>query len=497
MKALFTLLLTLTLFTTACTSTPPPEHLRMGLETAPAMLDPRFATDAASARVNRLLFERLVDFDTQQRPRPSLATWELLSPTRYRFQLVDTLADNPNARLFSNGQRLTAQDVKATYDFILEPRNASPHRGSLQGIQNISVENENTVIFDLKQADLLFPARLVIGIIPAQVAANFNQAPIGSGALQFARWQNPTQLVLQRRIDKQLIEFIEVKDPVVRVLKLLRAEVDILQNDLPPELVAWLAQKNEVLVLRKAGADFSYLGFNLQDVATGKLAVRQAIAKGIQRQDLIHYVLGDAAQEANALLPPHHWAGNPNLTRYEYQPEQARQLLASAGYTAENPLILNYKTSTNPVRVRLATVIQHQLQAIGIQVQLRTYDWGTFYADIKAGRFQMFSLAWVGIKNPDIFRYALHSQSIPPNGANRGRWQDNTTDSLIEQAEHADTLEKQAEFYRQLQAHLLEQLPYVPLWYENQVLVTRKAVQGYVMSNDGNFDGLKQAWLQK
>lgn len=497
MNPLFALLFALTILT-ACSSPPPPAtHLRMGLETAPAMLDPRFATDAASARVNRLLFERLVDFDAQQRPRPALATWELLSPTRYRFHLVDTLKDNPNARQFSNGRRLTAYDVKATYDFILEPRNASPHRGSLQGIQNIIVENDDSLIFELKQADLLFPARLVIGIIPAQVAVNFNQQPIGSGALQFVRWQNPTQLVLQRRADKQLIEFIEVKDPVVRVLKLLRAEVDVLQNDLPPELVAWLAQKNEVLVLRKNGADFSYLGFNLQDVATGKLAVRQAIAKGINRQDLIHYVLGDAAQAANALLPPHHWAGNPNLTSYDYQPEQARQLLASAGYTAEKPLILNYKTSTNPLRVRLATVIQHQLQAVGIQVQLRTYDWGTFYADIKAGRFQMFSLAWVGIKNPDIFRYALHSQAVPPDGANRGRWQDATTDKLIEQAEQADSLEKQAEFYRQLQAHLLEQLPYVPLWYENQILVARKAVQGYVMSNDGNFDGLKQAWLQK
>ena len=124
-------------------------------------------------------------------------------------------------------------------------------------------------------------------------------------------------------------------------------------------------------------------------------------------------------------------------------------------------------------------------------MELATYDWGTFYGDIKAGRFQMYSLAWVGIKMPDIFRYTMHSDSLPPAGANRGRLVNAAVDHLIDRAEVAPELVEQAALYRDLQALLLEELPYVPLWYEDHYLVTRSAFGGYAMANDGNYDGLK------
>ncbi len=94
---------------------------------------------------------------------------------------------------------------------------------------------------------------------------------------------------------------------------------------------------------------------------------------------------------------------------------------------------------------------------------MQSYDWGTFYGDIKAGRFQMYSLAWVGVKSPDIFRYAFHSQSLPPSGANRGRLDDERVDRMIEQAMLATDTEQQATIYAGLQARLLERLVYVPL----------------------------------
>ena len=151
---------------------------------------------------------------------------------------------------------------------------------------------------------------------------------------------------------------------------------------------------------------------------------------------------------------------------------------------------MTYKTSTDAFRVRLATVLQSQLKAVGIDVDLRSYDWGTFYGDIKAGNFQMFSLSWVGIKTPDIFQHAFHSKSLPPNGANRGRFKDPTVDRLIEVAASADSLESQGTAYRELQQRLLETMPYVPLWYEDHVFVSRKGITGYPLSLDGNYDGL-------
>lgn len=473
-----------------------PENLRFGLSTAPINLDPRFATDAVSTRINRLLYRALVDFDEQLRPKPDLATWEQPEPTRYRFYL------GQEGRTFHEGSRLNAQDVKATYDFILDDKNISPHRGSLSMIQKIDIINNNVIDFILKKPDPLFPGRLVVGIVPNQLIHRqhpFNKQPVGSGLFRLVQWPSSNHLYLQRMSDQQIVEFLEIKDPVVRVLKLLRKEVDILQGDLSPELVRWLTQRSEVRLSKTQGTDFTYLGFNLQDSLTQQALIRQAITYAINRDEIIHYVLGNAAQAAQSfLLTPSHWAGAPPSSQsYTYDPGKAQTLLAQAGFSEHNPLTLTYKTSNNPFRIRVASVIQQQLAQVGIKVLLRTYDWGTFYGDIKAGRFQMFSLSWVGVKMPDIFHYAFHSDAIPPRGANRGRLKNAQIDTLIEQAEQAPTLEKQAKLYRQLQKLLLDELPYVPLWFEDYVLATTQRVEGYRLAPDGNYDGLKKVTLRK
>jgi len=459
----------------------------MGLANAPVNLDPRFATDATSTRINRLLYRRLVGFDAANRPIPALARWQRLSPVHYRFTLKD------EGRLFHNGVYLTASDVKATYDYILDRKNASPHRTALMMIDRVEILGDEQIDFFLKRADPLFPAYLVIGILPADLMSRehpFQNHPVGSGPFRFVAWPEEGRLQLERNRDGQRFEFLKVSEATVRILKLLRGEVDMIQNDLPPELLAYLKQRDGVNIEQTDGANFSYLGFNLQDADTGQLAVRQAIAYAIDRDAIIHYVMQGAARQAQAIFPPSHWAGAEGLPPYSRDLEKARALLQKAGYDAQHPLQLVYKTSSDPFRVRLATVIQSQLAEAGIEVDLRSYDWATVYGDIKAGRFQMYSLAWVGVKTPDIFRYVFHSDSIPPNGANRGRFRHAEVDRLIEQAERAADERQQAGLYRQLQALLLQELPYVPLWYENQIVVSRSDIQGYRLASDGNYDGL-------
>ena len=291
--------------------------------------------------------------------------------------------------------------------------------------------------------------------------------------------------------DNQIIEFIALKDPTVRVLKLLRGEIDLVQGNLPPEIVNWLDEKESILVKRKQGNTFTYIGFNLEDAKTGDINIRNAIAHAIDRDAIIQYVMGESARKAGAFFTPDHWAGHSGLTGVEYNPEKAKRLLRQAGYDLLTPLKLTYKTSNNPFRLRLATIIQDQLKSVGIDVDIRSYDWGTFYGDIKVGRFQMYSLSWVGLKMPDIFRYVFHSSSIPPNGANRGRFIDAHVDSIIESAEIEPSLSKQAAYYRDLQQVLFDALPYVPLWYEDNVLALRNNIQGYALSSDGNFDSLE------
>ena len=471
---------------TAC-GQPQDNVIRFGLASAPANLDPRYATDATSARINRLLYRRLVDFDDRIRPVPALASWEMLSPTHYRFHL------KPERARFHDGSPLNARDVAATYHSILDPDKPSAHAGALKLIEKIDVLDNDTLDFIINRADPLFPGYLVIGLLPADGIANnhpFHESPLGSGPFQLEDWPEPGRLSLTRIKDGQVIEFQKIGDPTVRVLKLLRGEIDMLQNDLPSELLTYLARQQAIQVTYGKGSNFAYIGFNLDDPVTARLPIRQAIAHAVDHDAIIQHLLGGAARPAAALLPAEHWAGNPGLNPVEFDPDRARELLAGSGYDGEHPLQITYKTSTDPVRVRIATVIQQQLRDVGIDMQLQSYDWGTFYGDIKAGRFQMYSLAWVGIKTPDIFRYAFHSTSLPPEGANRGRLSSPLIDEWIDTAEQGTTLAGQAAAYRQVQAHLLQLLPYIPLWYEDHVFAAQEAILGYQLASDGNYDGL-------
>lgn len=464
-------------------------HLRFGLSSAPLNLDPRYAVDATSVRINRLLYQRLVDFDERMQPQPALAEWRLISPTHYRFTLR---ADRAK---FSDGSTLSAEDVKLTYDYVLDAQHGSPHRGSLALIKKIVVVDEHTLDFVIERADPLFPAYLALGILPKQALRaqhSFKDQPIGNGPFGFAAWPEENRLFLTRRADGLKVEFVRVPEPTVRVLKLMRGEIDVLQNDVPPELIGLLKEHQDVQVIHKPGTNFTYIGFNMEDPVTQRIQVRQAVAHAVDIDAILQYVWGEGARSAQALFPASHWAGNPALQAIPHDPERARDLLKAAGFDANHPLALVYKTSSDPFRLRLATILQAQLARVGIEVDVRSYDWGTFFGDIKAGRFQMYTLSWVGIKTPDIFRYIFHSQSMPPEGANRGRYRSEKVDQLIEAAQALDTLAAQAEQYRQLQAQLVQDLPYVPLWYENHFAATRSRVQGYQLAADGNYDGLMQ-----
>ncbi len=463
------------------------QAIRFGLASAPINLDPRFATDAASERINRLIYSRLVDFDEASRPLPALASWQLVAPGKYRFRLGKT------GRKFHNGTALDADDVVATYRSILDADMASPHRKTLSIIKTVRAIDADTIDFELTRPDSLFPAYLAIGILPEELIKahrTLAKKPVGSGPFRFDDWPHAGRLKLIRVTDSQPLIFEKVADPTMRVLKLLRGEIDLLQNDLPAELVSYLSEKSGLNVQHLEGSNFTYLGLNLEDQHTASLAVRQAIALAINRQAIIRYIFSNRAQKAASLLPPSHWAGGKGLVAIKQDVPMARKLLSEAGYNAQHPLQLVYKTSSDPFRVRIATILQQQLSEVGIEVSIKSYDWGTFYGDIKAGRFQLFSLTWVGVKTPDIFRYVFHSRSLPPEGANRGRLQDDGIDKLIAMAEHEPDMRKKALLYQQIQAHLLKILPYVPLWYEDQFVAMRASIQNYKIAADGNFDAL-------
>jgi peptide/nickel transport system substrate-binding protein len=478
-------LIALALLLSACAPAPD-GGIRFAMAKEPGVLDPRLASDAASERVNALLYDRLVELDAAGRPQPGIATWSRLAPAHYRVQLL------PGRASFWDGRPVQAADVAATYRSLLDPALVSPHAGALAGIVRIDVIDGDTVDFHLREPDPRFATRLTIGIVPASRTAKPGLArePMGSGAFRFRGWRSDGGLLLERRADGQRVALLPVADPTMRVLKLMRGEADLLQNDLPAELYGYLDGRGDVALHAGPGTTFAYLGFNLDDPATGQRAVRQAIAHAIDREAIIRHLFRGRARPAESVLPPGHWAGADDLEPHVHDPARARALLAAAGYDAERPLRLTYKTSTDPFRVRIAHVLQQQLGDVGIELEIASYDWGTFFGDIKAGRFQMYSLAWVGVNSSDILRYAFHGESLPPAGANRGRYLDPATDRLIDTADAAHDVTAAAA-YREVQHRVHGELVYVPLWYEDNVAVLR-GVSGYRPGHDGNYLALQR-----
>lgn len=446
-------------------------EIRFAIAQAPLTLDPRYATDAASERVNRLIYRPLVDFDAHSRPIPALAGWQQVDATHYRFTLVG------QGRIFHDGSYLTSQDVAATYRSLLA-LNDSPHAAEFANIAEVKPQGDDIVEFTLHAPDVDFPARLIIGILPARLIAqghDFAHQPVGSGVFRFVSWYRT--LTLQRITDKQNVVLEEVKDPTVRVLKLLRGEADLLQGDLPPELVGYLKQNKSVKVLESPGTNFSYLGFNLRDPLLANPLVRRAVALSINREVVIQHALVQGTRSAIAILPPEHWAGNPELKPIPYDPQQAKNLLLQAGVTLPVKLVL--KTSTDAQRVRLATIMQAQMREAGIALEIRSLDWGTFFDDVKHGQFQLFGLTWVGIKTPEIYTKAFHGAYVPPAGANRGQLHDKVLDALLDRHD-----------WRAATVRIHELLPYAPLWYEGQFAAMRRGVEGFTPAPDGNWDGL-------
>jgi peptide/nickel transport system substrate-binding protein len=447
---------------------------------APLNLDPRYATDAASERLNRLIYQSLVDFDAHTKPQASVASWQQLSPLSYRFTLSE------QRRLFyypasaehkAKARKLTAYDVKATYDSITALSD-SPHSAEFSNLKNIVVANERTVLFYLNAPDRHFPAKLLLGILPAELVESqhdFARLPVGSGPLVLLDSQNKWRL--QRLDDGQLISLIEVKDPTVRMLKLLHAEVDLIQGDLPPESVRYLQAKPGLTVKTAVGVNFSYLGLNTQDPQLKKLKVRQALAHAIDRQAIIDKAMLQHSRLGGAILPPEHYAQQQILPAYAYDPALAKRLLQEAGVSL--PLKLVYKTSTDAQRLRLATIMQAQMRLAGIDLEIRSLDWATFFAEIKQGNFQLYGLTWVGVKTPEIYAQAFASDSVPPKGFNRGRYQDAELDRLLS-----------TDDWQAVTQRVHQQLPYIPLWYEGQFAAMQKGMQNYSPKADGNWDDL-------
>jgi len=155
------------------------------------------------------------------------------------------------------------------------------------------------------------------------------------------------------------------------------------------------------------------------------------------------------------------------------------------------------KTSTIEENTRLlAAVLQQQLREVGIALDIRSFDFATFFSDVTKGAFEMYSLRWIGgNEDPDIFEYAFHSSKFPPHGANRSFYSNPRLDTLIDRTRSELDQTTRKQLYAEVQTILAQDLPYINLWYVDNVVVHSKRVQNLQLNASGNYDFLKTAEL--
>jgi len=186
---------------------------------------------------------------------------------------------------------------------------------------------------------------------------------------------------------------------------------------------------------------------------------------------------------------------------FDYDPARAAQLLDEAGYPRGSNGIrfhVTMKTSTvEDVRL-LAAVLQQQLARIGIALDIRTYEFATFYADVTRGAFQMYSLRWIGgNEQPDIFSYAFSTARFSPKGANRGHYSNARLDALLDEASRSSDTNKRRADYVEAQQILARELPAINLWYRDTVIVHNRRLTNVVPSSSGSYTFLETAELKQ
>ncbi len=489
------------LVTLAGCHTPPPSggsELVIGMTNAPTNLDPGVGLDEASQKLHTLLFSSLLKIDESLRIVPDLAIrFENPNPTTY-------VAEVRHGVRFHDGRELTADDVAFTFRRFLDPKFVSGRKGAYKMIASVDVLDRYTVAFHLSEPSGSFPVNLVMGIVPAGTGPAAARQPVGSGPYQIAEFVADDHVTLRAfpayfdgAPKNSGLRFRVIPDDTMRGLELRKGSVDVVVNDLTPDLVHALRADPALAVTTAPGTDYAYLGFNMRDPLLQDRRVRLAVGYAIDRDAIVQYLRRGLASPAAGIIPPMSWAFADDVFTFTHDVARAKALLDEAGYRdpdGEGPLPrlrLSLKTSTAEAYRLQAAVIQRNLADVGIALDVRSYEFATLFADVLKGNVQLYTLQWVGVTDPDMLRRVFHSTQTPPSGFNRGFYKNPAVDQLIDDASTSPTEAERRKKYGDAQRAIALDAPYVSLWHKTNVAVYRADLRGVHLSPIAEFTFLK------
>src|SRR5262249_18842212 len=477
------------------------------IESPPESLDGRLALSGNGQRLAQLIAPGLVTFDDKGEPVPDLAdSYRQLDPVALAFKLRAGLR-------FHHGTPPPSPDVKATYDAIVKGEFSSPRAQNLAAISSIDAPDPETVIFHLKRPYAPILAELTLGIVPRQrargpQAALQDERPVGAGPFRFVSRSDENHLELrpfsayyrgEPRISRLQVRV--VRDETARVLELLKGRADLLLGSISPSVLPTVKRNPSLRVITGPGSGYSYVGLNLRGPPFSDRRVRQALCKALDVPLIAEAKFHGLAVPASGMLPRHHWAyWDTGGCRRDLS--KAAKLLAEAGYTTAGsedlsaqstppkpPLRFTLKTSSDRLRKSIALIMKEQLAQLGVEVELRSLEFGTFFNDVRKGNFDAVTLKWVPVIEPNLMQDVFSSRNIPSienqfSGLNRGGYANAQLDLLLERASGADRTQRLT-LYHQAQEILERDLPYIPLWHEDVVAVVSSRLRDFQPSAQG------------
>ncbi len=482
----------------------PADTLVVLIDTPITTVDPRLSRNNYESKLARLVAPGLTAVDTVDLvPRLELAeAVEAVDPVTF----VVTL--RPGLR-FSDGSPLTAVDVAFTYRTILG--GLGPFARSLaEKLAGVDALDARRARFRLHRPLATFFTDLDMGIVSMR-AAGLDGVFAGGDAVGAGPYRlvtlGDTRLTLVAnphyhgaapqlpRLDLRI-----VRDATARILMLVGGSADLVQNGVRVDLLDDVAARSRVTVASGPSALLTYMMLNNDDPLLRDVRVRQAIALAIDRPAVIAAKFGGRAVLASGLLPPSHWAFNPRVTRWEHDLARARGLLDAAGLRdpdGDGPAPrarFVYKTSADQFRVAIARVLAAQLAEVGLEVEVRAFEFATVFADIKKGSFQIASMQTTDITGPDFYHTYFHSGRIPtskdPDAGNRWRYRNTRVDELTVAGRGELDQAQQRRIYDEVQAIVADEVPVVPLWHEDNVVVANRTVRGYQIVPNARLVGL-------
>lgn len=469
----------------------PPGVLVVGQIAEPKSLDPHAVTAVNDFRILMNIYDGLVRYkDGTLEVEPALATgWQISEDgTEYTFTLRDGVR-------FHDGSPFNAEAVKFNFDRMLNEDHPYYDTGPFplsfffSAVQSTEAVDDMTVKFTLNApyapflSNLAYPTGLIVS--PAAVmqhGAEFGRNPSGTGPFTFVEWRSNEAVVVEKNAEYwdgapplEAVVFRPITDANTRVAEMLAGGIDLMV-EVPPNSLSEF-EGDAYSVYEQAGPHVWFLILNAKEGPFADKAVRQAANYAINKAAIVEDVLEGTAEVAAGPTPPAFaWAYNDALEPYPYDPDKARALIAEAG--AEGAELTFYVTEGGSGMldpVPMATAIQADLEAVGFDVKIETYEWNTFLGEVNPGlegKADMAEMAWM-TNDPDTLPFlALRTEAWPDKGGfNSGYYSNPKVDELLEQARVATDQDDRARLYKEMQTIVQEDAPWVFVanWKQNAV----------------------------